>query len=192
MAISRKLQELLQEAKVKYTSVKHPVAYTAQELAAAQHVPGRQVAKSVLVKTSRGNVLAVPPAIQLIDFKKLKVLVGGGSISIAKESDIKTQFPDVEVGAMSPFGNLYGVTVIVDSGLSASDDIVFNAGSHTETIKMRYQDFARLVKPKMGTFGLPVQGPKKAAKRTASKKKPARAKKPAKRAARAKSKTKRR
>ena len=172
MAISNKLQRYLQDSKVKYVAAKHPVAYTAQELAAAQHVPGRQVAKSVLVKTARGNVLVVLPAITLIDFKKLKSVLGGGSLSIAKESDIKAQFPDVEVGAMSPFGNLYGVPVVVDSMLSQADDIAFNAGSHTDTLKMKYKDFAALVHPKSGSFGLPIQGPKKhAAKRSGAKKK---------------------
>ena len=164
MSISRKLREFLSASHVKYTAMKHPVAYTAQELAAAQHVPGRQVAKSVLVNTTRGNVLAVLPAITLIDFKKLKRALGGGAVSIAKERDIKAQFPDVEVGAMSPFGNLYGVAVVVDQALSESEEIAFNAGSHTDTIKMRYRDFAALVTPKVGAFG---QYPK-SARRTSS------------------------
>ena len=180
MAVSNTLQEFLGGAKVKYIAVKHPIAYTAQELAAAQHVPGRQVAKSVLVKAGKGYALAVLPAIQLIDFKKLKSLVGG-RVSIAKESDIKAQFPDVEVGAMSPFGNLYGVPVIVDNGLGASEEIVFNAGSHTETIKMRYKDFAALVKPKTGAFGLPIAGPKKKAAKKSAKRATAKKKAPARR-----------
>jgi len=165
MAISEKLRAFLQESKVRYTTAKHPVAYTAQEIAAAQHVPGRQLAKSVLVNTDREPVLAVLPAVHLIDLKKLKALLGVGKVTIAKEADIKQRFPDVEVGAMSPFGNLYGVRVVADKGLGEAAEIVFNGGSHTETIKMRYGDFATLVKPKVGAFGLPIGGPARARKK---------------------------
>lgn len=158
MAISQKLKVFLGGSKVRYTVAKHPVAYTAQEIAAAQHVPGRQLAKSVLATTDRGPVLAVLPAVELIDFKKLKTLLGVKQLSLGKEADIKQHFPDVEVGAMSPFGNLYGVPVVVDRQLGESAEIVFNGGSHTETIKMRYRDFATLVKPKSGAFGQSISG----------------------------------
>ena len=158
MAIAERLKAFLQGSKVKYTAAKHPVVYTAQEIAAAQHVPGRQLAKCVLVNTDRGPLLTVLPAVHLIDLKKLKVVLGAKTVSIAKEADIKATFPDVEVGAMSPFGNLYAVPVVVDRALGESEDIVFNAGSHTETIKMRYRDFASLVKPKAGAFGRPIGG----------------------------------
>jgi Ala-tRNA(Pro) deacylase len=156
MAISSTLKGFLDGAKVRYTVAKHPVAYTAQEIAAAQHVPGRQLAKCVLVLTDRGPALAVLSAVFLIDLKKLRAALGAKKLSIGRESDIKRHFPDVEVGAMSPFGNLYGVPVIADRGLQAAQEIVFNAGSHTETIKMRYADFAALVKPKTGAFALPL------------------------------------
>ena len=161
MAISATLKAFLDGSKVAYATAKHPVVYTAQEIAAAQHVPGKQLAKCVLVKTGRGPVLAVLPAIHLIDFKRLKGLLGGG-VSIAKEADCKAAFPDVEVGAMSPFGNLYQVPVVLDRALSESPDIVFNGGTHTETIKMRYQDFVSLVKPTVGSFGQPIAPPAKA------------------------------
>ena len=173
MAISEKLRAFLASSKIRYTVARHPVAYTAQEIAAAQHVPGRQLAKSVLVNTDRGPVLAVLPAVYLIDLKKLKTVLGAKQLTIAKEADIKQQFPDIEVGAMSPFGNLYGVPVVVDRGLGEAEDIVFNGGSHTETIKLRYRDFASLVKPKTGAFALPLSRPK-AAKRKSSSKKTAR------------------
>ena len=153
MAVSEKLRAFLQASKVKYTTAKHPVVYTAQEIAAAQHVPGRQLAKCVLVNADRGPVLAVLPAIALIDLKRLKTLLRATRLSIAKEADIKERFPDVEVGAMSPFGNLYDVPVVVDRVLGESEEIVCNAGSHTDTLKMRYRDFAALVKPKAGAFG---------------------------------------
>jgi Ala-tRNA(Pro) deacylase len=191
MAISSKLKGFLDQAKVKYTAAKHPVVYTAQEIAAAQHVPGRQLAKSVLVKTDAGAALAVLPAIRRIDLPKLKALLRAKSITIGKEADIKQAFPDVEVGAMSPFGNLYGVTVVVDKELAEAGDIVFNAGSHTDTVKMRYVDFSALVKPKSGAFGQPFPGAAPAPKKKASKpgkgkkaaRKPKASKKPAKRPA---------
>ena len=177
MAVSSKLQACLRDAKIKYTAMKHTVVYTAQEIAAAQHVPGKQLAKCVLVKTERGPALAVLPAIYLIDLKKLKTLLRAKSLSIGKEADIKASFPDVEVGAMSPFGNLYGVPVVADRSLGEAEQMVFNAGSHTDTIKMRYQDFVRLAKPKVGAFGQPFASPAKKSKSAKKKKAPARRKK---------------
>jgi Ala-tRNA(Pro) deacylase len=165
------LKECLDGAKVRYTAAKHPVVYTAQEIAAAQHVPGRQLAKCVLVLTDRGPVLAVLPAIHLIALPKLKKLLNAKKLSIGREADIKQHFPDVEVGAMSPFGNLYGVPVVVDEILGEAGEIVFNAGSHTETVKMAYRDFERLVKPQVGAFGQPIARPakpKKPVKRTSA------------------------
>ena len=147
MAISGKLKNFLDSAKISYSVSAHPIVYTAQEIAAAQHVPGRQLAKSVLIKTDRGLRLAVLPAIYLIDLKKLKTALRVKTASIAKESDIKTAFPDVEVGAMSPFGNLYEVPVIVDHGLEGSEHMVFNGGSHRETVKCAFRDFASAAKP---------------------------------------------
>ena len=169
MAISERLKTLLHTSKVPYTVTKHPVVYTAQEIAAAEHVPGRQLAKSVLVKSDHGVVLAVLPASALIDFKKLRALLGAKRLTIAQEADIKQHFPDVEVGAMSPFGNLYHIPVVADHMLGESETIVFNAGSHTETVKMRYRDFAALVKPTVGVFGQPIGGPPARRKTAASK-----------------------
>ena len=106
MAISAKLKEFLAAHRIRYTTQKHPVAYTAQEIAAALHVPGRRLAKCVLVKTDRGFSLAVLPASRLIDFKRLQKALGAKKLRLAKEADIKQAFPDIEIGAMSPFGNL--------------------------------------------------------------------------------------
>jgi len=173
MAIAARLKEVLDTHHIAYTARTHQTAYTAQEIAAAQHVPGRQLAKCVLINTDRDPVLAVLPAVQRVDLKRLKALLGARTATIAKEADIKQRFPDVEVGAMSPFGNLYSVPVVVDRALGESEEIVFNAGSHTETIKMAYRDFAALVKPKAGSFGQsispPGARPRKAAKAHAGK-----------------------
>lgn len=169
MAVSAKLKAFLDGARVKYAAVKHPVAYTAQEIAAALHVPGRQLAKSVLIKTDCGSYLAVLSAVSLIDLKKLKAVLGAKQLSIGKESDIRRHFPDVEVGAMSPFGNLYEVPVVADRELGQAAQIAFNAGSHTDTITVTYADFAALVKPKVGAFALVVKPKKTAAKPTSKK-----------------------
>jgi len=173
MAVSPRLKACLKDAGVSFTAATHPVVYTAQEIAAAQHVSGRQLAKSVLITTDRGPTLVVLPATQLVDLKKLKRILNAKRLGIGRESDIRSLFPDIEVGAMSPFGNLYGVPVVVDESLADVGEIVFNAGSHTDTIRMRYQDFERLVKPKAAVFGLSPATPRKAPKR-AKKKAPAR------------------
>lgn len=179
MAMSGTLKAFLEAQQIPYTAQQHPAVYTAQEIAAAQHVPGRQLAKAVLLKANTGLVLAVLPAIQRVNFGKLKTVLGATRVSLASEAHIKQAFPDVEIGAMSIFGNLYNVPVVVDASLAGSDDIVCNAGTHTDTIKVRYQDFARAAKPKVGVFGMSVPGqaaktPKKSKKPASKKKKPAR------------------
>ena len=157
MAVSERLKAFLDASKASYTAARHPTAYTAQEIAAAQHIPGRQLAKCVLMKTDRGPLLAVLPAIALIDLKRLKAQFGVKTLAIANEADIKERFPDVEVGAMSPFGNLYEVPVVMDCALEAAEEIAFNAGSHTDTIRMRARDVAALIKPTVCAFSQPIQ-----------------------------------
>ncbi len=182
MAVSDRLKKFLEERKARYTVAKHPIAYTAQEIAAAQHVSGRQLAKCVLVLADGQPALAVLPAAQLIALPKLKAALKAKRLGIAREADIKQHFPDLEVGAMPPFGNLYGVAVIAEEGLTAVGDIVFNAGSHTETIRMAYGDFAKLANPKVAAFGQPVPGMAPAKKRratTSGKRKPSTRKSPA-------------
>lgn len=170
MAVSAKLEAFLRDARVKYTVAKHAVAYTAQEIAASQHVSGKSLAKSVLVKTNRGLALAVLPAAQRIALPKLKRALRATQLSIGREADIKTAFPDVEIGAMSPFGQLYSVPVVVERSLAQGPQIVFNAGSHTDTITMDTQEFLRLAKPTVGVFGEAPKGndkKKKKAKKNA-------------------------
>ncbi len=168
--ISDRLKRGLEEGKAAYTVQTHPTAYTAQEIAAAQHVSGRQLAKSVLVNTDHGPVLAVLPAATLVDFKKLKTLLRAKKVRMASEGDIRRVFPDVEPGAMAPFGQLYNVPVVLDRALAEADEVVFNAGSHTHTIKMRSQDLTRLVKPTLGNFSQPFPSPAKRARRPAASK----------------------
>jgi Ala-tRNA(Pro) deacylase len=153
MAVSKKLKTFLDKNKIKYKALKHKEAFTAQEIAAAQHVPGKQVVKSVLVKADKGYVLAVLPAIHLVNFSALKKVAKCKSAKLAGENEIEKLFPDIEIGAMSPFGNLYELPVFVDAILREDPEIVFNAGTHKDTIKMKYKDFEKLLKPKIAPIG---------------------------------------
>ncbi|MDZ7338800.1 MAG: YbaK/EbsC family protein [candidate division KSB1 bacterium] len=146
------LKEFLDRHKVKYTTINHSTAYTAQEIAAAAHVPGKELAKTVVVKLDGKMALAVLPASQRIDFDLLKELAGAGKVELASEREFKELFPECEVGAMPPFGNLYGMEVYAARALSEDAEIAFNAGSHTQLIRLAYKDFARLVQPKIGDF----------------------------------------
>ncbi|MCX5657277.1 MAG: YbaK/EbsC family protein [Candidatus Omnitrophica bacterium] len=156
MAVSKKVVSYLKKNKVTYKTLKHEVAYTAQEIAAAQHVSGKVVAKSVLIKTDKKDknfILAVLPATHLIDFNKLKKLAKVKKLTLAKEEDMSKLFPDVEAGAMAPLGPLYNIPIYIDKTLGLGQDIIFNAGTHTDMIKIRYRDFDKLNKPTTGIFG---------------------------------------
>ncbi len=165
MPMPSRLKTVLTKSKVKYKTHKHPIAYTAQEIAAAQHVPGKQLAKCVLVKTDKGFHLAVLPAVHLVDFAKLKKLLKVKKLSLASEAEIKQLFPDVDVGAMPPFGNLYDVPTFVEKVLTGFSEIVCNAGTHAETFTLSYRDFDKLAKPRVGVFGIPIEKVSAAKKR---------------------------
>ena len=153
MAISAKLKKYLDSNKVKYKALKHKLAYTAQEIAAAQDVPGKQVIKSVLVKADDRQILAVLPAIHLIDTDKLKKILKCKALKIAREKDIEKAIPDYTPGAMPPFGNLFGLDTYADKILTEAVEIVFNGGTHKDTVKMKFSDFEKLAKPKIAEFG---------------------------------------
>ncbi|MCM8766095.1 MAG: YbaK/EbsC family protein [Candidatus Omnitrophica bacterium] len=153
MAIPKKITSYLKKNKINYKTLKHEIAYTAQEIAAVQHIPGDQVAKTVLVKTEKNFLLAVLPATYLVDFTKLKRLAKAKKISLAREEDMCKLFPDIEPGAMPPLGPLFGLPVFVDKTLSEKSEIVFNAGTHMELLKIRYKDFEKINKPVVGSFG---------------------------------------
>jgi len=144
----KKLKEFLDNHHVKYLCVNHSPGYTAQEVAAAAHVSGKQLAKIVMLKVGGKLVMFVLPANEHVNFSSIKEATGT-SADLASESDFKGKFPECEVGAMPPFGNLYDVPVYVSNHLQDNEQIVFNAGSHSELMKMAYQDFERLVKPKV-------------------------------------------
>lgn len=148
----QKLKEFLDKNNIKYVSITHSKAYTAQEVAASAHIPGKELAKTVILKVEGKMAMAVLPASYKIDFDHLKEIIGLNDVRLADEIEFKDKFPGCEVGAMPPFGNLYGMDVYVAESLAEDDEIAFNAGSHTELIKLAYNDFERLVKPKVVEF----------------------------------------
>ncbi len=148
----KKLKEFLDTNKIKYVSIKHSPAYTAQQIAASAHVPGKELAKTVVVKLDGRLAMVVLPASYRVDFDLLGQVSGAAKVELATESEFKGTFPECELGAMPPFGNLYGMDVYVGRTLAEDEEIAFNAGSHTELIKLAYKDFERLVKPKVVTI----------------------------------------
>src|SRR3990172_2986070 len=152
--ILKKLVEFLDSNQIKYVNVTHSTAFTAQDVAQSAHVPGKEMAKSVVVWMDGTMAMAVLPASSMIDFNKLKDEAGAKSVELASESEFKDRFPECEVGAMPPFGNLFDIKILVDKSLAEDKEISFNAGSHHELVRMAYADYERLIKPKLGSFSL--------------------------------------
>ena len=150
----RKLKQYLDDNGVRYMTITHSPSYTAQEIAASAHVPGKEMAKAVMVKIDGKLAMAVTPAPSKVDFDKLKELAGAAGAELATEDEFKDLFPNCEVGAMPPFGNLYDMDVYAASDLAEDESIAFNAGSHSELIRLDYADFDRLVHPKTGRFAV--------------------------------------
>src|SRR5436309_8030537 len=148
----KKLKEFLDGNKVKYVSIVHSPAYTAQEVAASAHISGRELAKTVIVNLDGKMAMAVLPADRKIVLQDLREVTGSDKVKFASEEDFKKLFPDCETGAMPPFGNLYGMEVYVAESLTRNEEIAFNAGSHTEVIRLAYKDFESLVRPKVVSF----------------------------------------
>jgi Ala-tRNA(Pro) deacylase len=154
MTILKKLKDYLEKNRVRYEVGVHEMLYTAQEIAAALHVPGKEMAKVVMVKADGKMTMLVLPASYRVDTKKLKKILNCKRLGISKEKDFEDLFPDSEIGAMPPLGNLYDLEVWVDQVLTKDEFIVFQAGSHVETLKIKYSDYARLVNPKVGDFSV--------------------------------------
>jgi Ala-tRNA(Pro) deacylase len=152
MSVLAQLKDFLDQNGIKYTILIHSRAYTAQELAQIMHIPGRELAKSVVVKVDGKPVLAVLPASQQIDFFKMKLALGAEKVEKVSEKEFVGYFPKCELGAMPPFGNLFRLPVFVSRELRKDEEIVFNAGTHVDAIRMRYADFERLVQPKVFEF----------------------------------------
>jgi Ala-tRNA(Pro) deacylase len=144
---AKKLKAFLDENKVRYVTIRHSSAYTSQEIASSAHVSGKDFAKTVMIKVDDKLAMAVLPASYQVDFEILKKAFGTRKVVLAIEAEFKDFFPDCEIGAMPPFGNLYDMEVYVAESLTGSREIAFNAGTHTELIRMGYDDFERLVQP---------------------------------------------
>lgn len=147
-----KLKEYLDKNKVKYLIIQHSTAYTTPEIAAMAHIPGKELAKTVIIKIDGKAAMTVLPASFRIDFDELKKVLKAKSIDLATETEFEQHFADCEVGAMPPFGNLYNMDVFVAESLAEDEEITFNACSHRELIKMAYKDFEKLVQPKVLKF----------------------------------------
>jgi Ala-tRNA(Pro) deacylase len=152
----RQLREFLDSRGIKYVVVPHAHAITAQQIAASAHIPGKELAKTVVVKLDGKTALAVLPASQKVDFDLLRETAGARHAELASEAEFRDRFPDCDLGAMPPFGNLYGLDVYVADSLADDEEIAFNAGSFTELVRMDYRDFERLVRPKVLRFGTRV------------------------------------
>jgi len=147
----QKLKTFLNENGVKYTVIGHSRAFTAQEIAELAHIPGKELAKTVMVMIAGQVAMAVVPASHLVDFKCLSD-VAGTSVDLADEGDFVELFPNCDVGAMPPFGNLYDMPVYVSEPLAEDEFIAFSAGSHAEVIRLEYAEFQRLANPILGRF----------------------------------------
>lgn len=144
-----KIRQFLDSEKIKYRIISHSVAYTAQEIAALAHISGKTIAKTVIVKLDGKLAMAVLQATQLVDLDALAVAAGAKTADLATEREFSAAFPDCDLGAMPPFGNLYGMPVFVSEALARDDEIAFNACSHTELIRLAFSDFERVVKPRI-------------------------------------------
>ncbi|HKW31775.1 MAG TPA: YbaK/EbsC family protein [Candidatus Acidoferrum sp.] len=151
MSISTRLKGFLDENQIPYSVMTHTTAYTAQGAAATMQISGKELAKSVVLRAGEEMILAVLPAPNHVRVDRLAAEVGK-SVSLAIEQEFSGLFPDCEPGAMPPFGSLYNLPVYVDESLAADEAIVFNAGTHRDAIRMRYEDFVRLAKPKVCSF----------------------------------------
>ena len=143
----RMLEQYLDEQGVSYQTIHHEQTFTAQETAAVAHISGKELAKTVLVKVDGQMAMVVLPAPDFVSMDKLKTVTGAQKVELAGEKEFETRFPDVEAGAMPPFGNLWKLRVFVDQHLREDEEIAFSAGTHTELVKLRYADFERLVEP---------------------------------------------
>jgi Ala-tRNA(Pro) deacylase len=159
MAIPTSIAQYLATSQIPYRVLPHPRGHTAQEEAAMTHVPNRMWAKTVTCFADGDPILAVLPADCVINIDRLRALTGAGAVRFARENELVPLYPDCEIGAMPPLGELFGQRVFVDSSLAEDEEIVFTGGSHTDAIQVKYDDFARLVHPVVGAFGAVASGP---------------------------------
>jgi Ala-tRNA(Pro) deacylase len=147
MPFSTKLKQFLEDNHIAYNHTVHPLAYTAREVASAEHLAAREVAKVVVISADHAYQMVVLPANRAVDLSELRTALGSSHARLATEQEIGRLFPDCDLGAMPPFGNLYDMPVYADSGLALDEWIAFNAGSHTDVVHMKFVDFKWLVNP---------------------------------------------
>jgi len=146
------IKEFLDQNHIKYVSIKHSKAFTAQEIAASAHIDGKKIAKTVVLKLDGKLIFAVLPATYKVDFDLLRAALGSENVRLANEQEFKDKCPGCEVGAMPPMGNLFNIDTYVAASLVEDEEIAFNAGNHTELIRMNYTDFENLVQPRLLRF----------------------------------------
>lgn len=152
MRCRERLEAYLRENGVPFQTRHHPRAITAQEVAAIEHIPGKMLAKVVMVSTNGEMAMLALPASRQVDLRLAGEVLGAGEVRLSEENEFESAFPDCEVGAMPPFGNLYDLPVYVEESLAEDETIVFRAGTHTDTMSVSYEDFERLVQPTVGGF----------------------------------------
>ena len=151
-----KIKKYLDNNSIEYEQIHHTPTYTAEQLAHKLQIPLKYVAKCVIVKSNNKYSLVVIPGDRKVNTEYLKSVMSENEVDIASESEFISLFPDCETGAMSPFGNLYKLPVYVGLSLLSDEDIVFNAGTHEDAIKMKYDDFDKLVHPKVAFISTKV------------------------------------
>ncbi len=145
----QKLQDFLGTHRVPFRTISHTRTMTAQETAASAHIRGKEMAKTVVVKLDGRLAMVVVPATERVHLGRLRTASGANEVSLAGEPDFRDRFPECELGAMPPFGNLFGLDVFVSDSLTEDETIAFNGGRHDELVQMGYRDFERLVHPRI-------------------------------------------
>ena len=154
MSIPKKLQKFLKRNKVYYQILVHPRTVSAAQTAEVEHVPGKEIAKVVMVKAGKKNVMTVIPGDSRLDLLKLSSVLGTSDLRVEEEKEFQDLFPDCEIGAMPPVGSLYQLSCYVDQGLAGEKEIFFNGGNHEETIRVYTKDFIRAAKAVTGDFAV--------------------------------------
>jgi Ala-tRNA(Pro) deacylase len=152
MISSDRLLQVLVENKMPHEVIKHPEAFTAQEVAHAIHKTGKVLAKTVILDVDGRHVMAVVPAHHRVKLEAVKALLKADAVRLAAEEQLRALFPDCDLGAMPPIGTLYNLPVVVSTELAEKPEIIFNACSHTECVKMTFKDFEALVRPQVGSI----------------------------------------
>lgn len=152
--LCEKLKQFFDKNEIRYQLISHPTTYTAQLTAASSHVPPEILAKTVMVIVDGKFAMAVVPAPKRVDLTALHTCIGAHTVRLASELEFKEKMPGCDVGAMPPFGNLYGMNVYADEAVASQKEIAFNGGTHTEIVRMSCADFMRLVQPKVMKFAV--------------------------------------